>query len=327
MIRQRYIDIVKGLSILCIVLLHYGLGVFPNQLNVFIGSFMITAFYVTSGWVDGMSTKKLPIKTFIRKRFGQLGLPYLYWSGIFIAFDLVLWCFDYYDGKYIAKEIYKTITLRGIGTLWFLPALLGGGIIWHWLKQKNKIVLLLFLIFTIIYQEIYNIYLAGGDTEIAQIVNAPFRTIHNILQAWVGIAFGYYAYKWTKIKGPAGLFVIGVAFIGFSYMAANFYPFTRGWSYFAPLWGPLGLIYLFKSVEKYNLFSYFVYWGKNSLNLMLTHYSITLVMAQIIFEKILCIPFYGKNTLVAFACSLPIQHLLVYLVNRFAIKTLGKTKQ
>lgn len=94
-----------------------------------------------------------------------------------------------------------------------------------------------------------------------------------------------------------------------------------------PLWGPLGLIYLFKSVEKYNLFGYFVYWGKNSLNLMLTHYSITLVMAQIIFEKILCIPFYGKITLVAFACSLPIQHLFVYLVNRFAIKTLGKTKQ
>ena len=62
MIRQRYIDIVKGLSILCIVLLHYGLGAFPNQINVFIGSFMITAFYVTSGWVDGMSTKKLPIK-------------------------------------------------------------------------------------------------------------------------------------------------------------------------------------------------------------------------------------------------------------------------
>ena len=102
MIRQRYIDIVKGLSILCIVLLHYGLGAFPNQINVFIGSFMITAFYVTSGWVDGMSTKKLPIKIFIRKRFAQSGLPYLYWSGILIAFDLVLWCFDYYDGKYIA---------------------------------------------------------------------------------------------------------------------------------------------------------------------------------------------------------------------------------
>lgn len=67
MIRQRYIDIVKGLSILCIVLLHYGLGAFPNQINVFIGSFMITAFYVTSGWVDGMSTKKVAYKDFYSK--------------------------------------------------------------------------------------------------------------------------------------------------------------------------------------------------------------------------------------------------------------------
>lgn len=226
------------------MLLHYGLGAFPNQINVFIGSFMITAFYVTSGWVDGMSTKKLPIKIFIRKRFAQLGLPYLYWSGILIAFDLVLWCFDYYDGKYIAKEIYKTITLRGIGTLWFLPALLGGGIIWHWLKQKNKIVLLSFLIFTIIYQEIYNIYLAGGDTEIAQIVNAPFRTIHNILQAWVGIAFGYYAYKWTKIKGPAGLFVIGVAFYRFLLYGGQFLSIYKRLVIFRSFMGTIGT-YLF----------------------------------------------------------------------------------
>lgn len=47
--RERYIDIVKGLSILCITLLHYVHNVFPNEVNVFVGSFMITSFYVTSG--------------------------------------------------------------------------------------------------------------------------------------------------------------------------------------------------------------------------------------------------------------------------------------
>lgn len=46
--RERYIDIVKGLAILCIVLLHYENGLFPTKVNVFVGSFMITTFYVTA---------------------------------------------------------------------------------------------------------------------------------------------------------------------------------------------------------------------------------------------------------------------------------------
>lgn len=327
MIRQRYIDIVKGLSILCIVLLHYAVGAFPNEINVFVGSFMITAFYVTSGWIDGMNPKMLPLKTFIRKRLGQLGIPYLYWSCIIVVFDIILWSFDYYNAKYIAKDLYKTVTFRGIGTLWFLPALLGGSILWHWLKQKTRTALLLLLFFTIVYQELYNYYFVGKDAEIVRIIDAPFRTIYNILQAWVGIAFGYYAYKLTKITNPVYLFIAGIVCLGSAYIVANYYPFSMGWSYFAPLWGPLGLIYLFKSVEKYALFAYLNYWGQNSLNLMLTHYSITLVIVRILFDNILHTPFVGRITLIAFICSLPVQHLFVYLVNRFAIQTLGKIKK
>ena len=126
------------------------------------------------------------------------------------------------------------------------------------------------------YQELYNYYFVGKDAEIVRIIDAPFRTIYNILQAWVGIAFGYYAYKLTKITNPVYLFIAGIVCLGSAYIVANYYPFSMGWSYFAPLWGPLGLIYLFKSVEKYALFAYLNYWGQNSLNLMLTHYSITL---------------------------------------------------
>lgn len=327
MMRHRYIDIVKGLSILCIVLLHYAVGAFPNEINVFIGSFMITAFYVTSGWIDAMNPKVLPLKTFIRKRLGQLGMPYLYWSCIIIVFDIILWSVDYYNAKYIAKELYKTITFRGIGTLWFLPALLGGGIIWHWLKRKTRITLLLLLFFTIVYQGLYNYYFVGNDVELVRIIDAPFRTVYNISHAWVGIAFGYYAYKLTKITTPVYLFLAGIVCLTGAYIFANYYPFSIGWSYFAPLWGPLGLIYLFKSVEKYDLFAYLNYWGRNSLNLMLTHYSITLVIVQIIFDHILQIPFAGRITLIAFIASLPVQHLFVYLVNRFAIQTLGKSKK
>lgn len=64
--RERYIDIVKGLSILCITLLHYVHNVFPNEVNVFVGSFMITSFYVTSGWVSAMHPSQRSLKEFIK---------------------------------------------------------------------------------------------------------------------------------------------------------------------------------------------------------------------------------------------------------------------
>lgn len=46
--RLRYLDISKGIAIICIVLLHYDNGVIPLRANVFIGSFMISLFYVTA---------------------------------------------------------------------------------------------------------------------------------------------------------------------------------------------------------------------------------------------------------------------------------------
>ena len=51
--RERFLDIAKGIAIICIVLLHVEEGVIPTSLNTFIGSFMISMFYITTGWLDG----------------------------------------------------------------------------------------------------------------------------------------------------------------------------------------------------------------------------------------------------------------------------------
>ena len=58
--RDHTIDTLKGVSIGAIMLLHYEQGIFPDWLNVWIGSFMISAFYFTSGWGQG----KKPEPTF-----------------------------------------------------------------------------------------------------------------------------------------------------------------------------------------------------------------------------------------------------------------------
>lgn len=329
--RERYIDIVKGFSILCITMLHYVHNVFPNEVNVFIGSFMITAFYVTSGWVSAMHQSNCSLKELIKKRWKQLGIPYLWWTLIIIAFDFVLLLLDYYDINFIAKEIYKTITLRGIGTLWFLPALFGGEVLWQWIKSYNKVwMILCFLLFVLCYQYYYNHIFTGKTEVIYRIVNAPFRTISNILGAWTGIAFGYYSYRLFKNKllkyKRTSMTFLGLMLCIFAYITANSLPkfLDPIWILLAPLFGPLGLLMLAKSVQDMKIMNFFNYWGLNSLNLMVTHYSIVLVLFTIMVEKIIGIPFDGFITLLCFIFSLPIQYLLVSIINRYAKFTLGK---
>lgn len=329
--RERYIDLVKGLAILCIVFLHYEQGILPNCVNIFIGSFMITAFYVTSGWVSAMRNKQLTFKELVKKRWRQLGIPYLWWTGIILVFDLLLYVCGYYDLNFIGREVYKSITLRGIGTLWFLPALFGGEIIWYWLKKQNK-AWLIFLALTIalIYQHFYGVLLGGKTDTIYRIIDAPFRTISNILSAWVGIAFGHYAYKLLKDKvlslNNAILALLGIGFCVFAFLTANYLPGCMAifWGFFAPLFGPLGFILLFKGLQRFRAFDFLDYWGRNSLNLMVTHYSIVMVLITIVVEKCINLPFYGWTTIICFLISLPIQYLLVWFIDKYCKFTLGK---
>lgn len=326
--RERYLDIVKGFSIWCIVLMHYVNGIFPETICVFTGSFMITAFYVVTGWLTAMNPQKICLYDFISKRFRQLGIPYLYWSGIIFLLDIFLWGTGYYDTQFILGEVYKTFTFRGIGTLWFLPALFGGEILWYILKTKDKRIIFLMFLITVCYQWLYGNIFIGKTVVWMRILDAPFRTLYNISQAWIGIAFGYYAYHLSRkfINQHLNLCVNGVAFLILAYITANYLPLHINviWFYIAPLWGPLGLIYLAKVIQRWGILNFFNYWGMNSLSLMITHYSITLVILKIIIYKICDIPFEGRITLIAFVLSIPIQYMWVSIINKYAKFTLGK---
>ena len=145
MIQQRIaenridaIDWMKGLCIICITLLHIENGIFPNKLNISIGMFMITGFYVTSGWVHGMkAANKTVLKVFIQKRWKSLGVPYLWFTGILILVDFLFYLVGHYEFDIVLRDIYKSIVLRGIGTLWFLPVLFGGELLFVTFRNKR----------------------------------------------------------------------------------------------------------------------------------------------------------------------------------------------
>lgn len=338
--RKIYIDIVKGLSILAITFLHYEDGVIPPGLNTWIGSWMITAFYFTSGWQTGLSDKNDTIKELIKKRGRSLGIPYLWFSFIILLFDMILVAVGYYEPKVVLVDLYKALCLRGIGTLWFLPALFGGEIICAYMKRRRHWQKGLFLLVCIGYFLLYNHYISGfrsvGDW--GKMVDAPLYAIRNMLNSAIIIYVGYtICLKWKNklsVLSTGKLSLLSTGLLLLSYFLAVYLHAILPdsvdkdvvWMFFSPIIGPFGLVTLSFLLEKWAAVNrFFVFWGKNSLVLMATHYSILLVLCKMIHTAITgASEFTGMVTIYYFVASVIIEYPIVYFINKRAKFILGK---
>lgn len=333
--RLQYIDTAKGLAIVSIVLLHFEDGIFFPQLNLFISAYMITMFYITAGWVDAMNVNQRPFKEFLKRRWNQLMIPYMWWTGIILAFDSILWAFKYYDCYFMARELYKSITLRGIGTLWFLPALFGGSLLWHFTKQKNKWGIYLGVLFIVlIYQYLYHRFISINSDHIGRIIDAPFRTINSMGGAWIGIAAGYMFYKlyneYWRINSISRDLVIGIALCVVSYYLETRTQLPSSlWTISTPLLSPIGFVLICKAWQQNNLIRYvklfFTYWGKHSMALMVTHYSIVMTICILLNQLIVGDQkLMGWNSLIWFVVAMFIEYYLIILLEKRFPKIFGK---
>ena len=332
--RLLYIDILKGWSILCIVLLHFEDGIFPGWLNTWIGLFMISAFYFTSGWLAGIRPREITVKELAKKRWKTLGKPYLYFSAFILVFDLFLWAIGQYNLKFIAREVYKAITLRGIGTLWFLPALFGGEIIFRYLLNKRSMLIVsIALIITLAYLHYYIYWQENyrNQSEVYQLIDAPFYTIRNMLYAWPTIGIAYLISKLSipiLIKQKSLIvFCIGIGItIGSIYLNGGFSPISLGdfSPLITPVIGPLGLMLLAYPLTNGIFVRFLSFWGINSLVMMMTHYSITMVICQMIDNTTFHTTFTGVRTLVWFIVAVIATYPMVWFFNNKAKFMLGR---
>jgi fucose 4-O-acetylase-like acetyltransferase len=332
--RLDYIDVLKGFAILCITFLHFESGVIPAWLNVWTGCFMITAFYFSSGWLMGLKGETPTPKELVKKRLRSLGIPYLYFSLIIFMFDVIWYLCGNYDFQYLLTDIYKTITLRGIGTLWFLPALFFGELIFVWLRRKNDLWTLVCVILTVLYLKYYG-QISWEYRELSdlnKILDAPFRTIQNFLRAWPIIFMGFHFAKWynaylvqeNKITIMCwGLIITILSFCvnGFPLFGFGVLDLFLNYSI-----APLGLTLIFLAMSAIPLLKPIIYWGKNSLILMVVHYSITLVICQYICVNWLNRPFDGWISIGFFFLAVLLNYPIAELINRKFPFLLGKRK-
>lgn len=135
--RVDVIDIIKGISIIMIVNVHLLSGQFFP-----IGcTYHVIAFFFTAGLVNGMTEKwkQKTLRSFAKRRIKQLGHPYLFLSLCYILMHMALNILrgNSFINYVITDSFLKTISFRGIGTLWFLPVLFLGEFVFWGAKRKN----------------------------------------------------------------------------------------------------------------------------------------------------------------------------------------------
>lgn len=323
--RLPYIDCAKGVGILCITLMHFCNHFIPEVGCEFMGSFMITIFYITSGWLSSLKGDNKTVSELCRIRWRQLGRPYIYWSAIIIGFDAILCLCRYYSPSILLQDVYKTFFLKGIGTLWFLPALFMGEIIWTYLKDK-KTLYVLFVFLTLLYKAFYtyNFVAVSDPSRVFQIIRTPFNAFDNMLMAAIYISIGYFSYNnfknWRTVhKVWSGLLLFALGFI-----SANYFKIPVIWHLLAPVLGPIGLLLLCQTLCKYFKERFFVFWGKNSLFLMVTHYSIILVIMRICVINVFGIPYNGFVTFISFCVAILLEYIGLILIKKYFPKLVGK---
>lgn len=333
--RLDYIDATKGVAILCITFLHFEKGVIPGWLNTWIGMFMISAFYVTSGWVIGINDKPITAKQLFKKRIRQLGVPYLWFSLLIILFDVLWVAFGLMESNILFRDIYKTIALRGIGTLWFLPVLLIGEYIFTLIKNsKSRWMWAVFgLVTTLLVNHLYNsFWLPMRDNcELYKILDAPMQPIVRGLYAWPIIAIGYLlGLKWGKSimeTNKVKLLSILVLIFAASFILIIKPPFSIYYinELLSNTLPAIAFMCLFAVFTKGYITRFFTYWGVNSLILMCTHFSITQVILTTFDKHIFHHPiFEGPETIIYFVICILLTYPLVWLFNGKLRFMLGK---
>ena len=152
--------------------------------------------------------------------------------------------------------------------------------------------------------------------------------------AWIGIAAGYMFYKlyneYWRINSISRDLITGITLCVVSYYLETRTQLPSSlWTISAPLLSPIGLVLICKAWQQNSLVRYvnifFTYWGKHSMALMVTHYSIVLLICILLNQLIVGDQkLIGWNSLIWFVVAMFIEYYLVLFLEKRFPKIFGK---
>ena len=283
--RIGYLDAAKGIAMLIIIWGH--VSDHADMISVWGSSFKLSIFFIISGFLVCRSRKAVPEKKAVfKKLFKSLMVPYLIFSLIWIIIhvskNLILY------GTLAAEDnidnIYAVLTLRGISTLWFLPSMFIGRLIFEfsgsyrlkvWKQCAVCIVLTAILI-------ILSIAFGMFKKTMSIWITYPFLTFVKGITAYVFFLSGWIIGKSEQKIGSGKLtkflcifgFILNIILsmfnrrVDMNYFSFGVHPLLF---FVCGLLGSVGLIVLLQALYSVSRIRLTEMIGRNSLFFMLTH--------------------------------------------------------
>lgn len=337
--RLKYIDIVKGFSVLLIVLGHI-LGEYnsTSYFQTWIYSFHVPIFFILTGWLSyEKEYKNSSLKSLIKKDAKSLLYPYFTFSLLFIVWD-IFECFILKTSiKTALKDFMLTVSLYGIKTLWFLTCLFIAKVIYYVQQCKltkkklyasNIIIIIMVFILTQFIVPIFQ-----GKNGIYLYISRLIQLIGRPLVALLYIYIGAYMHKKLKQKNNIWILIIVLLILNiilgllngkvdlYSLKVNNLLLY-----YLSATFGSLSIILFFKKIKDTKILEFF---GKNSLIVMATHQKFPFIGAcKKILEKIKLD--INVSIVVTFLFLILVEVLLVKIINKhfsFLIKFKEEKKE
>lgn len=289
--RIHTFDYIKGLCILIVVLCHtvtFG-GMVCTQLRWLFQSIFLNDFYLLAGWIQArkdLCAGKIRVREEVQRKITALLIPYCMLSVIAIVFQGILTlCFHnaYISPSYTGfmltiRNIYLTVTLNGIGTLWFLPILLIASLFLVWIRSKPKTVIAAFAVGA------YLLYCLISQYDTAQVHTLLEKEIEFFSRVCVAIAYSLCGYLlglyWKRTKTSA---LVGVLFC-----VSGLLIFERATFAAVPLVAigfPLVCLIFEPLLENRRHLGLLEFCGEHSILIMYIHYVIVLPMVQQVLEQ------------------------------------------
>ena len=290
--RLIYPDIAKGIGIILVVLGH--IEYIPLFLRNFIVSFHMPLFFVISGIllnVNYGNYRNLKETSAIKAK--KMLLPYLYFSLLYTVIYILYYMATGRDGglQTVISYLVNTVTLYGISVLWFIPALYWSEVVFLHLRRKYSAPgAAIISVICAAASIILNNYLAlanmlYGNQLIFAVVHLILFTLLRIMFCMLFITIGYFlsplisrflaGHKIRNILISVVLFALcffvsqmnGVTDL--HYLVFNSLPLYL----VSSLSGVVALIALSLILEAFpkKAVQPFIFYGKNSLTVMLTH--------------------------------------------------------
>lgn len=341
--REGYLDALKGLLILLVCLVHFSWSVLDEWFYIWRGTIVMRSFFMVCGWIYALRTvNEWNAGTTFHKRLRQLGKPYLWFSAILLCVMAIWWLIGYVEPVDLGKEAFKTLVLKGIGTLWFLPVLGIAEILFVWIMRRSGwrhgVWVILMIAAMIITNDLVNDnpiqILDKSAHPFLRIVLDPYIDTLIYLPAiyigyWMGWIFkDYFSHKASR-KRCISTFLTGFALLALAMLL----PFPElGYlnephALLRAAASTIGLICLFYVLDGRPTVRFLKYCGRNSLIIMAVHYTILLEMCMIFDRYVLGnTEFIGPRTLIYLAVSVAVMCPVAAFINKKMPFLIGKKR-